>query len=304
MSEISKNSGNKFTVILLAVFCNVLWGSAFVAVKAGYAQFHISDSVSEKILFAGIRFTLAGLLVLLFSYLSNQKLPRIHKDNIVRVLILGLIQTTVQYIFFYIGLSNTTGAKGSILNSTSTFFAILLAHFVYSQDKLTKEKAIGCILGFISVVLLNREGESLSFHLNGEGFLVIAAFTSALSSIISKKAVQTDDAMSVTGYNLAFGGLVLTSAGFFTGGRLYCETIAGIIILLYLALLSAAAFTVWTRLLRNNPVGKLSLYNFVIPLTGTLLSGLLLKENILKPEFIIALCLLTAGIVIVNRPRA
>lgn len=303
MTERNKSSRNKYAVVLLAVFCNVLWGSAFAAVKAGYGQFHISDSVSEKILFAGVRFTLAGVLVLLFSYFSNRKLPRVHKHNIVRVLILGLIQTTVQYVFFYIGLSNTTGAKGSVLNSTSTFFAIILAHFIYTQDKLTKEKAIGCILGFISVVLLNWEGKSLTFHLNGEGFLVTAAFTSALSSIISKKAVQTDDAMSVTGYNLAFGGLVLTGAGFFTGGRLYCENITGIIILLYLALLSAAAFTIWTWLLRNNPVGKLSLYNFVIPLTGTLLSGLLLKENIFKPEFITALFLLTAGIVIVNRSK-
>lgn len=304
MKGTDKLFAGKYTVILLAIFCNVLWGSAFVAVKAGYDQFHITESISEKLLFAGIRFTFAGLLVLLFSLASNRRLPVVHKDNLVRILLLGLVQTAIQYLFFYIGLSNTTGAKGSILNSASTFFAILLAHFIYASDKITKEKALGCILGFISVILLNWEGESLSFHMNGEGFLLIAAFTSALSSIISKKAVQTDDAMSVTGYNLTFGGLVLTAFGFFSGGRLHGEDTFGLLILLYLALLSAIAFTIWTRLLKSSPVGKLSLYNFVIPLTGTLLSGLFLKENILKPKFILALSLLILGILIVNRPKS
>ena len=92
---------NPVWVVIIAVFCNVLWGSAFPFVKIGYELFQITTSVSDKLLFAGVRFFLSGVMLLVGYLLIYRKLPSLHKDNIQNVVSLGIVQTTFQYIFFY-----------------------------------------------------------------------------------------------------------------------------------------------------------------------------------------------------------
>jgi drug/metabolite transporter (DMT)-like permease len=87
--------------------------------------------------------------------------------------LLGVTQTSLQYVFFYIGLAFTTGVKGSIMNATGTFFSVLLAHFIYQNDKLSYNKTLGCVLGFagVMVVNLNNGLMDFSFSLMGDGFV-------------------------------------------------------------------------------------------------------------------------------------
>lgn len=77
-------------------------------------------------------------------------------------------------------------------------------------------------------------------------------------------------------------------------------TFPGVIVLVYLVLVSSVGFTLWSALLRNYPISKLSVYNFVIPVSGTMLSGLLLKENVFAWQYVVALFLVSLGIYIVN----
>ena len=81
------------------------------------------------------------------------------------------------------------------------------------------------------------------------------------------------------------------------------NTSAGVCLLLYLALLSSVAFTIWTTLFKYNPVGRISVYNFLNPLFGTLFSAAILHEKILEVKNIIALILVCIGIYIVNKPK-
>ena len=73
--------------------------------------------------------------------------------------------------------------------------------------------------------------------------------------------------------------------------------------MLYMALLSSVAFTLWTTLLKHNRVGKISVYNFLVPVFGTILSALFLGESIWSWQNILALVLVCAGIYIVNRKK-
>lgn len=287
-------------VVLIAVFCNLLWGSAFPFVKVGYELFQITDAVSDKLLFAGARFFLSGIILLIGYILFYRKVPKLKRDNIGTVVTLGFVQTTLEYIFFYIGLSNTTSTNGSIINSTNVFLSAILAHFVYTNDKLNLRKGIGCIIGFCGVIFVTLGQGSARFAWNGEGFIMIAGLMFAIGSIISKKATKTDDSWVVTAYNLTIGGGILILAGVLTGGSLHEMSTKGILVLLYLALLSAVAFTLWAMLLTYNDVGKICVYNFVIPVSGTLLSGLLLKENIFQMRYLISLICVCIGIFTVN----
>lgn len=82
--------------------------------------------------------------------------------------------------------------KGSILNSIGNFFAVILAHFAFTNDKLTVKKIVGCILGFGGVALCCFEhGMDFSFKFQGDGFILIAAFCFALGSVITKRLQQS-----------------------------------------------------------------------------------------------------------------
>ena len=174
---------NKIVVALVAMLCCALWGSAFPVIKIGYKFFNISGvDTASQILFAGVRFLIAGFLTILLGSIFADKFIVIKKkENFKKIGILAIFQTILQYVFFYVGLAHTTGTKSSVLDSTSVFFAVLISCLIFKMEKLSVNKIIGCIIGFAGVVLINiTPGVSLgSFKFNGEGFIIISALSYA-----------------------------------------------------------------------------------------------------------------------------
>ncbi len=298
---------NKKFVASIATLCCLLWGSAYPAIKSGYILFNIEASdVSSKIVFAGYRFTMAGLLVLILAKVFGQKLFSFSKKDFLSLIILGITQTTLQYIFFYIGLANTTGVKGSIMNSMGTFFSVFLAHYLYKNDKLNVQKILGCIIGFIGVMIVNFSADLLNFSFNfkGEGFVIISSFMFSVAAIYGKKLTQSMDVMVVTGYSLFLGGALLTILGMSFGGRVHNFTLSSSLLLSYMILLSSVAFTLWSLLLKYNKVGSVSVFIFLTPIFGAILSAIFLGENILEIKNIFALILVCFGIWMVNKEKS
>ena len=297
---------NKKFVASIATLCCLLWGSAYPAVKSGYILFNIGTyDISSKIVFAGYRFTMAGLLVLILAKAFGQKLFSFTKKDFLSLIMLGIIQTTLQYIFFYIGLANTTGVKGSIMNSMGTFFSVFLAHYLYKNDKLNLQKITGCIVGFIGVMIVNFSADLLNFSFNfkGEGFVIISSFMFSAAAIYGKKLTQSMDVMVVTGYSLFLGGALLTFLGMSFGGRVHNFTLSSSLLLSYMILLSSVAFTLWSLLLKYNKVGSVSVFIFLTPIFGAILSAIFLGENILEIKNIFALILVCFGIWMVNKEK-
>ena len=293
-------------VILLAGLCCLLWGSAYPAIKNGYALFSIApDDIASKSLFAGYRFVVAGLLLLVMALLTQRQILGLSLRQVRQITTLGVTQTALQYVFFYIGLAYTTGVKGSIMNATGTFFSVLLAHFIYKNDRLSWHKVIGCTVGFIGVMVVNFNQGLLDFHftLLGEGFVVIAALILSAASIYGRQISQTMDSIVLTGYQLTIGGVVLVLGGYGAGGMLAGFTLQSSALLAYLALLSSVAFAIWTILLKYNRVGMVTIFNFLIPIFGALLSAAFLGERILEWKNVIALALVCSGIFLVTQER-
>lgn len=291
-------------IILLALFCTILWGTAYPAVKIGYELFAIDAADGfGKLLFAGLRFTLAGFMTLAVSIVLQKKLVVPEKQHWKGIALLGLVQTTCQYIFFYLGLANTSGVKGSILYALATFFVVIFAHLLFPDDRMTMQKIIGCCIGFAGVFLITFEGGGLGggFALTGEGFIMLSTLSSALGSIISRSVTQGQDPVVVTGYQLTGGGLVLILIGLCGHGTFGAVTAKGLLLLFYMAFLSAAAFTVWTMLLKHNPASRIAIYNFLIPIFGTTFSVMFLGESVFNLRSLAALALACAGIYIVNK---
>ena len=218
---------NKFIVCLLAVLCCLLWGSAFPSIKTGYKMFEIGaqDSVLQ-ILFAGIRFSLAGVLTIIFGSLIQKKVLFPKKTSWKMVCTLSVFQTILQYIFFYIGLAHASGVKSSIINGMTTFFAILLACLVRKQERLSLDKIIGCVLGTAGVIIVSLSGGSVGagFAFNGEGFILIAAVSYAISSVLIKEFSVKENPVTLSGYQFLIGGLVMVAVGLLAGGKIYMTT--------------------------------------------------------------------------------
>ena len=169
---------NKLTqtgiVALLACVCCILWGSAIPVIKTGYHLLQVDSSdTASQIVFAGIRFTLAGILVLIFASIREKKVMLPDRTLLKYAIPVCLAQTVGQYFFFYIGVAHTSGVKGGIITGLGNFIAILLSCLVFRNERMTSQKIAGCVLGFAGVVVINLMGNSLDmgFKLIGEGFI-------------------------------------------------------------------------------------------------------------------------------------
>lgn len=292
--------------IISAILCNTLFGTAFPMIKIGYELFSVTDDIFMKMLFAGIRFTIAGLLLLLFGTVKNKAVPKFPVNKLPLVILVAAVYTSLQYTFFYTGLSNTSGASGSVINSSSVFMAVILAHFIYKDDKLTLLKFLGAIAGFGGVLfaVLSKESFASSISFMGEGLMMIAAFSSVIGSVLSKYATKTIESSTMASYNLLFGGVMLTLIGVIFTKDAFSISIQGILVLLYLSFVSAFGYTVQSKLFKEYSISKVSVYNFVIPVSGAFFSGIFLQENILRWEYLLALLLVSIGIVAVNYKKA
>lgn len=285
----------------LAIFCTLLWGTAFPFIKVGYAQFGIEgNDIGSKLLFAGARFTLAGIMVLFIFLVKNKHLPKIEKNGIMPVMLLGSVQTFGQYIFTYIGIGFTSGANTSVITACATFFTVLFAPLFFKSDKLNICKIIGCVLGFCGVLCVNSGGGVTADTLFGDFMILMSTLSAAAGNFISKGIVRDREPISVTGFQLLFGGILLLIAGFVTGGKLDFSSIKALLVLLWLAFVSAAAFAIWTALLKHHHASRICVFNLLVPVFGTLLSGIMLGESVFGIETIISVVLICAGIFISN----
>ena len=301
-----KESNKIFThplfVILSALLCCALWGSATPFIKIGYELVMPQKNVPSTILFAGIRFTLAGIITILIYSIARKRFLYPKLENLGKVGIVAATQTVIQYIFFYVGLSNTTGVKGTIASGSSVFFSILISTLLFRQEKLTLKKIFACILGFAGIIMVNLNGLTLDMNFTGDVFVIFSAASLGFSSVLIKKFSGSEDPVVISGYQFVFGGAFMIAVGLIFGGRITVSNIEGVGVIIYLAFLSAIAYSLWGILLKYNPVSKVTIFTCTTPVFGVILSTLMLKENsnVEIINLILSLLLVCVGIFILN----
>lgn len=290
-----------------ALFCCVLWGSASPAIKIAYELFQIpATDTASRIMLAGARFVLAGLMTIGFGSLLARKVLVPQKGSWKNIGILALVQTVGQYYFFFMSLANTSGVRGSIINASGNFIAILFAVYIFRFEKMTWKKLLGCVVGFIGIIVIMGGPEALlsggALTWAGEGAMLAADLFYGASGCLIKIFSRKENPVVLSGYQFALGGVALFVIGTLMGGHLTFYSASCWWNLLYLGFISAGAYTLWGILLKHNPVSRVSILGFINPVMGVLLSALFLGEG--QEAFsltgLIALLLVSAGIVIVN----
>ncbi|NLJ85074.1 MAG: DMT family transporter [Firmicutes bacterium] len=304
--EIQKRLQQKPVVLGLSALACLLWGSAFPFLKISYELLSLpAAGWGAKVLLAGYRFFIAGILLMAVTSLGLRQSLQIPKRTLPWVLLLGLLQTALQYFFFYNGLAYSTGIKSSIINATGSLFVVILSRLYYQNDLLTTEKLFGLLVGFAGVMVVNlpKGGLDLSFTFLGEGFLLLSSLVGAFGTILAKELATGVHPFLVTAYQMLFGSILLIITGGLTSGigSLVFDWRSGLL-LLYLAFASATAFAIWYSILKYNKPGEVAVYRFLIPIWGTLLSALFLGETI-GLSTVLALAMVSIGIALVNRKR-
>lgn len=296
------------TFWIFALLCAALWGSATVCNKVAFAAFGLANSdVAGVVLFAGVRFTIAGVMAIAFFSLTGKKFLLPTRSEWKHSLVLALEQVVVLYGVFNVGVAHASGVMSVMINATCTFFTILLAALVFRFEKLTWAKVFACLLGFSAIAVMNIGGfkSGIRFTLAGEGLLLFSQFLSAIGHNITRIYTKKDSPVVLCAWQFMMGGPLLILIGKLMGGKLTASSPEAWPVMAYLAFVAVAAFTMWDILLKNHPVSKVSIFSMANPVFGVLFSALLLGETeaAFRPVTLIALFMVAAGIVLVNRNK-
>ena len=295
---------NKWSVFFIATFCCLLWGSAFPFTQIAYSWMGVSSSdIPSQILLAGYRFIGSGLLVIIFMSIVTRK-PFLPQAKDWKMIVpSSFFQTSIQYSCVYISLSQISSAKCSIIFSLAVFTTLIMSALLFKQEKLTSRKMIGCVLGFLGVVLVNLSGQAgQDTSILGILTIIGACISSSFSYCYMKKWSAKINPILISGWQFLVGGITLFIAGTILGGSIEPVGAEAWGLSLYMSFISAAGFSLWSTLLRFNTVSSVGVYSFENPVFGVLLSiaffgnttGLSLFQGLM------ALILVCAGIIVVN----
>ncbi|MBR3858687.1 MAG: DMT family transporter [Bacteroidaceae bacterium] len=291
-------------VAIFALTAAISWGWAYPLIKLGFAEFGITPTMtSNKILFAGLRFAMSGFIILAIAAVTKRNFRVARPANWGYILVFALLNTTLHYSFFYIGLSHSDGARAAILNSLSVFLVVILACIFFKSDHLTPKKILGCSIGLTGIFILNiGKGGGGQFTFMGDGMIVLNALCSAFASLLTRGLSRRVDVFVGTGYSLFFGGLLLVIPSLLMQGTLPQITLNGLVILGLLISISALGFALYNKLLTCNPVGKVAIFNSLIPVVGAVTSCLCLGEPFYW-KYLVATLLAMSGIYIINKGK-
>lgn len=286
-----------------AILACLLWGSAFAGAKIGFQY-------ADPIYLSGLRFTLAGILLMPVMWLKRVRLaPALRHWRF--ILLFAFMQTYLQYGLFFLGLDKVPGATAAIIIGGGPLFVAIMAHLTLSNDKMTLRKIIAIVLGLSGVVFISlAKGQFTSdnpgFYL-GIGLLLLSNLVGGYTNIMVVKKKQ---------YNIS--PIALTSFANFTGGLMLLLTSLVIekpeikwypgefyVALLWLAFIPAAGFSLWYSLLQRPEVkvSELNMWKFVVPVSGCILSWLLLPGE--KPDIpsVIGIIIITLALQILQFPE-
>ena len=276
---------NKIQISLIAILACLIWGSAFAFAKIGFESM-------PPVRLSGFRFMLAGLILLPILFFQKYDWKEL-KGQYGFVFVFAVIQTFCQYGLFYYGLNLVPASISSILIGAGPLFVTILAHFTLKGDRITPRKTFSILLGLSGVVFISLNNgvvmsENPNFYL-GLGALLLSNIIGSSSNIIVARRDRKLSSIALTSVSCFIGGVMLYILSLILEpeGNLGITgyTLAFYGSLLWLAMIPAVAFSLWYYILKlpGVKVSEINIWKFLIPVFGTVLSWVLLKDE--SPNF-------------------
>ncbi|MBE6560752.1 MAG: DMT family transporter [Ruminococcaceae bacterium] len=288
-----KQSG---AVLLQCLIVMILWGSLFPAVKIGYGAFGMDTGyVPNLILFAGIRFTICGGILMLSC--AARRIPlALPKHTWLPVAGAACTAIVLHYACSYTGLAMTDSGKTSILKQICSVIFVCIAAFRRMHGTERLKQLIGVCLGFAGIVIINFEG---GIRLGtGEILILCASVCSVTSSVISKGVVAKMPPLAFTAVTQFGGGLVLLAAGLLAGGNIGQLTVRSGGVFAYVCFASVISYSLWYGVMRKADLSRLFIIKMLEPMFAALFGAFLLGEDIWNWRFPVAFVCIAAAVII------
>jgi drug/metabolite transporter (DMT)-like permease len=265
-------------VVTLAIFACLLWSTAFAGVKIGF------EYMPKPFTFAGLRFTLAGLILLPFTWRRNSFSQVIQHRKVITYVV--LLNTAIGYALYYVAMSYVGGATAAIIVGSGPLLTAVMTHFTMKDDKMDRYKIFSISLGLAGILIIILNSKPLTPVGQKEIFGILLLLTnSTLTSFANIKVAQMKDGISgafLTTNQMLWGGLILLSMGrIFEGTINLNQPLPFYASLIWLALVSAIAFSIWFFLIQVDgvKVSELNMFKFFIPVSGAIISWSLLPNE-------------------------
>lgn len=291
--NISANRELTLPAAFLSAFICSLFGANAVAIKISLSGLGVFTT-------AGIRFSVAATAIFLWAK-ATKKSFSINRGQKPQLLFFTLT-FILQLSLFYFGVSRTQASHATLLSNLLPFFILFFAHFFIPGDRITKRKFMGILMGFTGVcVLFLWKAEGQTGFQFGDFIILMVVFIWASRTVYMKRIIDEFES-----FHLVFYPMIFSVPAFFIEAliwddpMLYKLDIKVLSSLLYQSLVTASfGFLAWTALLKKFGATSLHSFIFIMPVSGVLLSGLLLGEQ-LTLNLLFAMFFIVAGILLVH----
>lgn len=262
----------------MAISACLLWSTAFAFVKIGFQY------MPKPFTFAGLRFTLAGLILIPFVYRKGT-FEKIFKSWKVIAYVV-VLNTALGYALYYTAMSYVGGATAAIVIGSGPLITAVMTHLLLDNDKMTRYTIVSISLGLLGIATIVLHSKPLTPVGRKEFFGILLLLTnSVLSSYANIKVAQVKKELSgplLTANQMLWGGLILIGMGrVFEGPINLVQPTNFYFSLVWLALVSALAFSMWFYAIQQDgvKVSELNMFKFIVPVSGSILSWILLPNE-------------------------
>lgn len=281
------------TLLVLAL----IWGANMAVIKIGAREL-------PPLFMAGLRSLVASAC--LYIWIKAKRLTLFPSTKVLlHGIVVGLLFGS-EFGLIYVGLEYTLASRTYVLVYTAPFFVAVGAHFFLENDRLNRWKAAGLILAFAgAVTLFMKDLGSFSLSALPGDLMILAAgaLWGATTVYIKKYLSHHTVPLQTLFYQVFFSAppLFLMSILLEDPIVLSLSLAAGFSVFYQCIIVAFLSYLVWFELIHRHPVSLLHAFTFFTPVFGVFLSGALILGEIISPNLIVALILVSLGMVLVNR---
>jgi drug/metabolite transporter (DMT)-like permease len=279
---------------LLLTFLALIWASAFFNIKIATYSF-------GPITIAFLRVFFGAIPVLLLCYYKKIKIEAFSKDWY-WFAIIGFINLVVPFFLISYGVKSVQSNLAAILMSTTPLSSTILGHYYTKDEKFNLTKTIGILIGFAGIVYLFSDNLLINENNFVSALLILLGSTCYVIGGVLTLKIKEKKNENVTGSILIWAIIILFPLSIFIEKPwVYNPTIQSTVSVIYLGLVSTGiAWLLRFKILINNGLIFQSQVSYLIPIFGTILSYLFLKE-LITFKVLVSLIAVIIGIYFVRR---
>jgi drug/metabolite transporter (DMT)-like permease len=282
------------------VLC-LIWGSTWLFIKLGLEDL-------PPLTFAGIRFVIAAIFLLVLIALRRVPFPRKRRD-LMLLAVIGILSFSLNYGLVFWGEQYISSGLAALLQSTLPAFGLIIAHYYLPGEPMTLPRIAGVVMGVIGVgvIFSNQLRVSGPKALWGSAALVLSAFCAAYANVLVKAYCRHIDPAVLAAGQMMFGLIPLFLIGIPLEGNpfRFHWTPMALVSLLYLAIVGTViAFSLYYWLVQNMKVTDTMLIALVTPVVAVVLGMIVLKETLEWRTLAGGLMIISGiALIVLRRPR-